>query len=89
MYCSTLIVCLVRSRQMLHDCKIESGYDDSVTRRLSADFKKYYPKLGISLRNLWDMKKFYERFCLSDIKVRKAVALLSWGHILDLLDMMV
>ena len=89
MYCSTLIVCLVRSRQMLHDCKIESGYGDSVIRRLSADFKKYYPKLGISLRNLWDMKKFYERLCLSDIKVRKAVALLSWGHILDLLDMMV
>lgn len=89
MYCSTLIVCLVRSRQMLHDCKIESGYDDSVIRRLSADFKKYYLKLGISLRNLWDMKKFYERFCLSDIKVRQAVALLSWGHILDLLDMMV
>ena len=25
--------------QMLHDCKIESGYDDSVVRRLSADFK--------------------------------------------------
>lgn len=24
---------------MLHDCKIESGYDDSVVRRLSADFK--------------------------------------------------
>ena len=67
MYCSTLIVCLVRSRQMLHDCKIESGYDDSVIRRLSADFKKYYLKLDISLRNLWDMKKFYERFCLSDI----------------------
>lgn len=89
LYCSTLIVCLVRSRQMLHDCKIESGYDDSVIRRLSADFKKYYLKLGISLRNLWDMKKFYERFCLSDIKVRQAVALLSWGHILDLLDMMV
>ena len=39
LHSSTLIVCLVRSRQMLHDCKIESGYDDSVVRRLSADFK--------------------------------------------------
>lgn len=27
--------------QMLHDCKIESGYGDSVVRRLSVDFKKY------------------------------------------------
>lgn len=36
----------------------------------------------ISPRNQWDMKNFYERFCLSDIKVRQAVALLSWGHII-------
>ena len=32
------------------------------------------------------MKKFYERFCHSDIKVRQAVALLPWGHILRLLQ---
>ena len=70
--------------QMLHDRKIESGYGDSVVRRLSVDFKKYYPNLGVSPRNLWDMKKFYERFCHSDIKVRQAVALLPWGHIFAL-----
>ena len=63
--------------QMLHDRKIESGYGDSVVRRLSADLKERYQKLGVSPRNLWDMKKFYERFCHSDIKVRQAVALLS------------
>ena len=40
----------------------------------------------ISARNLWNMKKFYERFCHSDIKVRQAVALLPWGHILRLLQ---
>lgn len=39
----------------------------------------------ISARNLWNMKKFYERFCHSDIKVRQAVALLPCGHILRLL----
>lgn len=39
----------------------------------------------ISPRNQWDMKNFYERFCHSDIKVRQAVALLPWGHILRLL----
>ena len=72
--------------QMLHERKIESGYGDSVVRRLSADLKERYPKMGVSPRNLWDMKKFYERFCHSDIKVRQAVALLPWGHILRLLQ---
>ena len=38
----------------------------------------------VSWQKLW--KKFYERFCHSDIKVRQAVALLSWGHILRLLQ---
>ena len=72
--------------QMLHDRKIESGYGDSVVRRLSADLKERYPKMGVSPRNLWDMKKFYERFCHSDIKVRQSVALLLWEHILRLLQ---
>ena len=72
--------------QMLHERKIESGYGDRVVRRLSTDLKERYPKLGVSPRNLWDMKKFYERFCHSDIKVRQAVALLPWGHILRLLQ---
>ena len=53
--------------QMLHERKIESGYGDSVVKRLSADLKERYPKMGVSPRNLWDMKKFYERFCHSDI----------------------
>ena len=72
--------------QMLHERKIESGYGDRVVRRLSADLKERYPKMGVSPRNLWDMKKFYERFCHSDIKVRQVVALLPWGHILRLLQ---
>ena len=72
--------------QILHERKIESGYGDRVVRRLSADLKERYPKMGVSPRNLWDMKKFYERFCHSDIKVRQAVALLPWGHILRLLQ---
>ena len=31
---------------MLHEYKIESGYGDSVVRRLSADLKEHYPKMG-------------------------------------------
>lgn len=72
--------------QMLHERKVESGYGDRVVRRLSTDLKERYLKMGVSPRNLWDMKKFYERFCHSDIKVRQAVALLPWGHILRLLQ---
>lgn len=42
--------------QMLHERKIESGYGGSVVRRLSADLKERYPKMGVSPRNLWYMK---------------------------------
>ena len=52
--------------QMLHERKIESGYGDSVIRRLSADLKERYPKMGVSPRQLWNMKKFYERYAGHD-----------------------
>lgn len=42
---------------MLHERKIESGYGDSVVKRLSADLKERYPKMGVSPRQLWNMKK--------------------------------
>ena len=72
--------------QMLHERKIESGYGDSVVRRLSADLKERYPKMGVSPRQLWNMKKFYERYAGHDEKVLRAVALLPWSHNLLLLS---
>ena len=45
--------------QMLHERKIESGYGDNIVKRLSADLKERYPKMGVSPRQLWNMKKFY------------------------------
>ena len=42
--------------------------------------------MGLSPRNLWDMKRFYERFKDSDEKLRQAVAVLPWGHILRLMQ---
>ena len=72
--------------QMLHERKIESGYGDSVVRRLSADLKERYPKMGVSPRNLWYMKKFYERYAGHDEKVLRSVALLPWSHNLLLLS---
>ena len=62
--------------QMLHEYKIESGYGDSVVRRLSADQKERYPKMGVSPYQLWNMKKFYERYAGHDAKVLRSVALL-------------
>lgn len=70
--------------QILHDRKVESGYGDSVVRRLSADLKERYPKMGVSPRNLWYMKRFYERYIGHDAKVQRSVALLPWSHNLQL-----
>ena len=72
--------------QMLHERKIESEYGDSVVRRLSADLKERYPKMGVSPRQLWNMKKFYERYAGHDEKVLRSVALLPWSHNLLLLN---
>ena len=66
--------------QMLHERKIESGYGDSVVRRLSADMKERYPKMGVSPRQLWNMENFYERYAECDEKVLRSVVLLPWSQ---------
>ena len=60
--------------------KVESGHGDGVVRQLSVDLKERYPKMGLSPRNLWYMKRFYLRYCRSDVKVQRSVALLPWSH---------
>ncbi len=72
--------------QILHERRIESGYGDRVIRRLSADLKERYPKMGVSPRQLWNMKKYYERYNGHDKKVLRSVALLPWSHNLLLLS---
>ena len=71
--------------KLLHDRKLESKHGSGVVNRLSYDLKQRYPQMGVSPRNLWDMKKFYERFCESNPKLRQAVAVLPWGHTLKLM----
>ena len=68
--------------KMLHERKVDGRYGDGIVERLSVDLKQRYPSMGLSPRNLWDMKRFYERFNDSDEKLRQAVAVLPWGHIL-------
>jgi hypothetical protein len=55
-------------------------------KQLSVDLKIEFPDMGVSPRNLWNMKRFYERYYLSDKKLLQAVAVLPWGHNLLLLD---
>jgi predicted nuclease of restriction endonuclease-like (RecB) superfamily len=42
--------------------------------------------MGLSPRNLWNMKRYYERYKDADLKLLQSVAVLPWGHNLLLLD---
>ena len=72
--------------KLLDERKVDSKHGDSIVRRLSIDLKTKYPDMGVSPRNLWDMRKFYLLYCQHDIKVRQAVALLPWSHNLLLMS---
>lgn len=71
--------------KLLYERKIDSRHGDRVVRRLSADLKLRYPSLGVSPRQLWNMRRFYVRFCGSDTKVLRCVALLPWRQTLYLM----
>ena len=67
--------------KLLYERKLENKHGSAVVKHLSIDLKQRYPDMGMSERNLWDMKRFYTRFHISDSKLRQAVAVLPWGHI--------
>lgn len=70
-----------RIGQLLYERKLDSAHGDGVVKRLSADLKAMYPKMGMSVSNLWNMKRLYVRFHDSDPKLQQAVGVLPWGHI--------
>ena len=72
--------------KLLHEKKIEGGYGSNIINRLSVDLKDTFPDMGLSPRNLWNMKLFYERYAESDKKLLQAVAVLQWGHNLLLIN---
>jgi predicted nuclease of restriction endonuclease-like (RecB) superfamily len=72
--------------KLLFEKQIEEGYGGGVVKQLSVDLKNEFPDMGLSPRNLWDMKRFYERYHLADTKLRQAVAVLPWGHNLLLIN---
>lgn len=72
--------------KLLFEKNLEGGYGSGVVNRLSIDLKEQFPDMGVSPRNLWNMKRLYERYYQEDTKLLQAVAVLPWGHNLLLLD---
>lgn len=72
--------------KLLFEKQLNEGYGSNVVKQLSVDLKKEFPDMGVSPRNLWNMKRFYERYYQTDTKLLQAVAVLPWGHNLLLLD---
>lgn len=72
--------------KLLTEKKIEKGHGAGVVNRLSADLKLEFPDMGLSPRNLWNMKRFYERYCLTDAKLQRCVAALQWKHNMLILE---
>ena len=66
--------------KLLEERKVDSKHGDGIVKRLSGDLKSKYPDMGLSPRNLWNMKRFYLRYYQEDTKVQQAVAVLPWSH---------
>lgn len=66
--------------KLLFEKQLEEGYGSGVVKQLSIDLKNEFPNMGLSPRNLWDMKRFYERYHQADAKLRRCVAVLPWRH---------
>ncbi|MDE6479484.1 MAG: PDDEXK nuclease domain-containing protein [Muribaculaceae bacterium] len=74
-----------RIGQLLYESQLDSKRGDGVVKRLSVDLKARYPKMGMSVSNLWAMKKYYGRFRLSELKLQRSVGVLPWRHINQLM----
>lgn len=72
--------------KLLFEKQLEEGYGSGVVKQLSVDLKSIFPDMGLSPRNLWDMKRYYERYFNASSKLRQAVAVLPWGHNLLLIN---
>jgi predicted nuclease of restriction endonuclease-like (RecB) superfamily len=72
--------------KLLFEKQLEEGYGSGVVKQLSVDLKSKFPDMGLSPRNLWNMKRYYERYYQADTKLLQLVAVLPWGHNLLLLD---
>ena len=72
--------------KLLFEKQLTEGYGSGVVNQLSVDLKAEFPDMGLSPRNLWNMKRFYERYYQADAKLLSCVAVLPWYQNLLLLD---
>jgi predicted nuclease of restriction endonuclease-like (RecB) superfamily len=72
--------------KLLFEKQLSEGYGSGVVNQLSVDLKTEFPDMGLSPRNMWDMKRFYERYYSADTKLRRTVAVLPWRHNILLLN---
>ena len=72
--------------KLLFEKNLEGGYGSGVVNRLSIDLKEQFPDMGLSPRNLWYMKRYYELYYQADTKLQRCVAVLPWGHNILLID---
>jgi len=72
--------------KILYEQKSDSKYGEDIVNRLSADLKERYPSMGLSPRQLWNMKKFYLRYMSCDEKLLRSVAVLPWSQNLLILS---
>ncbi|WP_281238957.1 PDDEXK nuclease domain-containing protein [Flavobacterium praedii] len=72
--------------KLLSEKSVAESYGSGMIKKLSNDLKSSFPDMGLSPRNLWDMKKFYGRYKTSSEKLRHCVAVLPWSHNLLILS---
>jgi predicted nuclease of restriction endonuclease-like (RecB) superfamily len=72
--------------KLLSERKLEQQHGSGVVKQLSVDLKAEFPDMGLSPRNLWNMKRFFERYANVDQKLQRCVAVLPWRHNLLLLE---
>ena len=84
--CATANLAYWSIGKMLCEKKVEGRHGDGIIKRLSVDLKQRYPQMGLSPRQLWNMKRFYIRYSDSDSKLLRAVAVLQWSQILILIS---
>ncbi len=86
---SELIILYWNIGKLILERQKEYGWGKSIVEKLSKDLQKELPnQSGFSSRNLWDMRRFYERY-QNEPKLRQLVAEIPWGHHLLILNKIV
>ena len=66
----------------------KAKWGENVIERLASDLKKEFPQIkGLSPRNLWGMKRFFEAY-KNTPKLQQLVAEIPWGHHFKILEML-